>query len=197
MRTGRGALALAAVLLALIPAAAAPAQELSVSFGAGGFFPSGSAYREIYGSGPAIAGDVWLKLKGPVGLAAGFGGLSDKGLAVPTSGGTEAYPLEFRRTSIPIVAFYQIDAGPAAIRLGAGVGFHSYKETWTTAGLDYRGHKAAPRFVLAVSVKVIERVSLFCSATSEAIRTGEGTSLDVNVNLGGLQVLGGLAIRIF
>jgi|GEM_PF-714360 len=189
---------LAGLALGLAVSAAAPAQELSVSFAAGGFFPSGSAYRDIYGSGASIAGDLWLKLKGPLGFAAGFGRLSDKGFAVPTSGsGTGTYPLEFRRTSIPIIVFYQIAAGPATIRLGAGPGFHSYRETWTTAGLEYAGHKAGLRFLLAASVRVIGRISVFCESCYESIGTGQGTSRDVNVNVGGAQVLGGLSFRIF
>lgn len=199
MRTAGSALALAglAALSMLASAASASAQELSLSAGAGGMFPMGSAYRDIYGGGTAVAGDVWLKLKGGLGLAAGFGGVSDKGVAVPTAGGTEVYPLEFRRTTVPIIAFYEIKAGPAAIRLGAGLGLHSFRETWTTADLEYKGNKTAPRFLAAVFVKVAGRLSVFCSAASESIRTGEGTSLDVNVNLGGLQVLGGLAVRLF
>ncbi|MEN6559919.1 MAG: hypothetical protein ABFD52_03995 [Acidobacteriota bacterium] len=198
MKARRLTLVLAGVALGLAVSAAAPAQELSVSFAAGGFFPSGSAYRDIYGPGASIAGDVWLKLKGPFGFAAGFGRLSDRGFAVPTAGsGTDAYPLEFRRTSVPVIAFYQVAAGPAIIRLGAGPGFHSYRETWTTAGLEYAGHKAALRFVLAASVRIAGRISVFCESCYESIRTGQGTSLDVNVNVGGAQVLGGLSFRIF
>lgn len=193
------ALALAglAALSMLTAAPSASAQELSASVGAGGFFPMGSAYRDIYGGGTVLAADVWLKLKGGLGFAAGFGGVSDKGLAVPTAGGTQVYPLEFRRTTIPVVAFYEVKAGPAAIRLGAGLGIHSYRETWTTADLEYKGNKTGPRFLAAVFVKVAGRLSVFCSAASESARTGEGTSLEANVNIGGLQVLGGLAVRIF
>lgn len=189
--------AVGAALLLAVLLAAAPAQELSLSAGAGGFFSSDQAYRRIYGSGPSFAGDLWLKFKGPIGFAAGFGRLSDKGVAVPGDGGTGTYPLEFRRTSIPLVVFYQLNAGPAAIRLGAGVGIHRYRETWQTVDLDFEGNKVAPRFVLAASVNVIDRISLFCSAGYESIPTGEGSALAVNVNVGGFQLLGGLEFRIF
>ncbi len=185
-----------AVLLAVL-AAAAPAQELSLSAAAGGFFPSDQAYRQIYGSGPSFAGDLWFRLRGAIGFAAGFSRLSDKGVAVPRDDGTETYPLEFKRTSIPLVAFYQFDAGPAAIRLGAGVGIHRYQETWQTVDLDFQGNKVAPRFVLAASVKVIDRISLFCSAGYESIPTRAGSALAANVNVGGFQLLGGLEFRIF
>jgi len=196
VKAGRLAAGLALFVVGL--AAAAPAQELSASFGAGGFFPSDGAYREIYGSSLSFAGDLWLKLKGPVGFAAGFGRISDKGVAAPSSSdGTEAFPLEFRRTSIPLIVFYQIEAGPVAIRLGAGAGIHSYRETWQTVDLDFRGHKTSPRIVLAVSAAVIKRVSFFCSGSFESIRTGESSLPDVSINLGGFQVLGGLAFRVF
>ncbi len=187
---------LAALLLASAPALAATARELSVSLAAGGFFSSDSAYRQIYGSGPAIAGDVWLKLIGPFGLAAGFSSLSDKGIAVPLDQGTVEYPLEIRRTTVPVMAFYQIDAGPATVRLGAGAGFHSYKEVWPTADLDYKGNKVAPRLALTVLVRVIGRLSLLGAACYEPIPTGAGTFQDRNIDLGGFQVLGGLSFRI-
>ena len=155
MKAGRLAAGLALFVVGL--AAAAPAQELSVSFGAGGFFPSDGAYREIYGSSLSLAGDLWLKLKGPIGFAAGFGRTADKGVAEPMDGGTETYAVEFWRTSIPLLVFYQIDAGPVAIRLGAGAGIHSYRETWQTVDLDFGGHKMSPRIVLAVSAAVLKR----------------------------------------
>jgi len=190
-------LAAGSVLFVLGLAAAAPAQDLSLSVAAGGFFPSGERYRLIYGSGSSYAGDLWFKLRGPVGFAAGFGRLSDNGVAYPLSGGTDAFPLEFRRTSVPLVMFYQWEAGPAAIRLGAGVGIHRYRETWQTVDLDFRGNKAGPRFVLAASVEVIDWISLFCSASYESIRAMESTALATNVPIGGFQLLGGLEFRIF
>jgi hypothetical protein len=189
-------LAGAAVLVAAM-AAAVPAQELAVSIGAGGFFPSHREYRLVYSSAQVWAGNVWFKLKGPVGLAAGYERLSDKGTAVAMDGGVEVYPLEFRRTSIPLIAFYQIEAGPAAFQLGAGIGVHSYRETWRTVDLDFEGRKVSPRFVLAVFVAPVERLSLFCRASAESIRTGEGSFLAPNIDIGGFQIVGGLAFRIF
>jgi len=195
MRASR--LVLGTALFVLILAPAALAQELSLSFGAGGFFPAGEAYRRIYGSGLSIAGDIWLKLEGPVGFAAGFGRLSDKGVAVALKGGEEMYPVEFRRTTIPLTVFYQLDAGPVAIRLGAGAGIHQYRETWQTVDFDFKGRKIAPRFVLTFSVAPVERISVFGQASYESVSTGEGSALSINVNVGGFQIAGGLAFRIF
>lgn len=200
MRARGPALGLMVLMLGL--ALTAAAQELSLSVGAGGLFPKEGKYREIYGSGLSFGGDVWFKLKGRLGFAAGFGSVSDKGTALQDGFGTAVYPLSFQRTSVPVIAFYQLDAGPVVVRFGAGAGFHSYKETWTTVAQDgvnlhYDGRKISSRFVMTASLALISRISLFCSASYDTIRAGAGSALATTVDIGGLQLLGGLAFRIF
>jgi hypothetical protein len=195
MMTLRRAAIPALILLGL--AAAAPAQEMSVSFGAGGFLSSESAYRQIYGSGFALAGDVWLKLKGPIGFASGFGWLSDKGTAVPVEGSGDEYALDLRRSSVPVIVFYEIGGNKVGIRLGAGIGIHSYKETWQTVELGFKGHKVSPRFLVAASFALFDKLSLLCSITYDSIPTKTGSLLDAAIDLGGFQFLGGFAFRIF
>lgn len=188
---------IAVFLLVLGLTAAARAQELSLSLAAGSFFASQGAYREVYGSSVSFSAELWLKLKGPFGLAAGYGWVGDTGLAVPMDGGDAEYPVKFRRTSVPVVVFYQIDVKPVEVRLGAGLGIHRYKETWQTVDLGFSGHKVSPRFVMAASVALLGRFSLFGSVTYDTIPTGLGSPLVNEVNLGGLQLLGGVAFRIF
>lgn len=196
MRARRLAVGLGSLVLGL--ALFAMAQEkLSLSFGAGSLFPTGETYRQIYGSSLVLTGDVWFKLKGPVGITAGFGHLADDGLALAVSGGDEEYPVRFRRQTIPLVLFYEIEIGPIDIRAGAGAGFHLFKETWRTVDLDYSGNKIGPRFLLAASVEVIDRLSLLCSLTYDSLRKETGYPLTYEVKLGGFQLLGGLAFRIF
>jgi hypothetical protein len=194
MKTGRLAMALIALVIGL--AAAAPAQDLSLSVGAGSFFASQGAYREVYGSSLLFSADVWLKLKGPFGIAAGFSGAADTGNAVPIDGGDAEYPVEFRRDTISVVAFYQLDVKAAAIRFGAGLGVHRYRETWQTVDLGFEGHKVSPRFMLTAAVPLLKRLSLFGTVAYDTIRTGAGSPLAVDVNLGGFQVIGGLSFRI-
>jgi len=195
MRGLRTAGALAALLLAL--AVAGPAQEISVSLAAGRFFASKPAYREIYGQGTVLAGDVWLKLRGPIGFAAGFGRVADSGLAVPLSGGDEAYPLDIRRTTVPLLVFYEAALAGIDVRIGAGVGIHSYKEVWPTEGISFEGDKVSARWALTASIPLLDRLSLLVLASYESISTGAGSPLDANVNLGGFQLLGGLSFRLF
>jgi hypothetical protein len=194
VRARRLAAGIAALVLGL--AAAAPAQELSLAVAAGGYFASQEAYREIYGPGVTLAADVLFKLKGPFGIGTGFSRIADEGTAVPLDGGDEEYPLEFSRTTIPLILFYQFDIKKVDIRLGAGLGIHSYSETWQTVDLAFEGKKTSPRFVLEVSVALLDRVSLLCSARYDSIRTGTRSPLATDVELGGVQLLGGLSIRI-
>lgn len=195
MRTWRLAAGLAVALAAL--AAAAPAQELSLAVSAGGFASSEEAYRDIYGSGLVLAADVLFKLKGPFGIATGFSRSADEGVAVPLDDGGEEYPLEFTRTTVPLLVFYQFDLKRIDIRLGAGLGFHSYKESWPTAGLSFEGKKTTPRFALDVGLEVLRRVSVFGSARYSSVRTGAGSPLVIDADVGGIEIMAGLAFRIF
>jgi len=195
MKAVRSVAGLSLFLLGLsVPA---PAQEMSLSFAAGSFRASEEAYREIYGASTPFAADVWLTLKGPLGLAAGFGRLSDKGTALPLGEGEVEYLVKFVRTSIPVTVFYQFDIKAVDLRIGAGLCFHSYKENWEAVDLSYKGHKTSPRFYAAVAFAVLPQLSLFGSVTYDTIPTGAGSLAASDVNLGGLQLLGGLAVRIF
>jgi hypothetical protein len=195
MKAGRLGVLLVLAVLGL--AGAAAAQRLTVSLGAGGYVPSDEAYRLVYGGAAVFGGDAWLTFGQHFGLAVGFSRLSDSGLAVPISGGEDAYPLSFRRSTVPFLAFYQIGISALTIRLGAGAGFHSYRESWDTVDLEFKDSKIGPRVVLAVSAAVLARLSFYASAAYDSIPTGAGSALAANVNLGGFQVQGGLAIRVF
>ncbi len=188
------ALAVGVAVFGLSLAIPAPAQELSVSAAAGAMAPSGASYREIYGSSFVVSGDVWFKFKGPLGLATGFASVADDGLAM---GPSDLYPVEFRRRTIPLLLFYQFELGPVDLRVGAGAGFHSFKETWQTVDLAYSGTKTAPRYLLAISVEVVRRLSLFCSLTYEPIHKIATSPIAFDVKLGGAQAVGGLSFRIF
>ncbi len=191
----RGRAVVAAVFAALfvLGASLLPAQELSVSAGAGRLLPAGD-YRSFYGRATVFAGDVWLRLKGRIGFASGIVILSDKGTAL---GGPEEYLLCFRRASIPLVAFYELRLRPVSLRLGAGGAYHLYRETWRTVDVSYRGHAISPRVVLALSVPLAGRLSLVGSAAYDPIHAGAEGPLVESEHIGGFQVTGGLLFRLF
>lgn len=174
-----------------------PAQHLTVSLGGGGSWPSDAATRQVYGNGAVFGADAWLAFNKHFGFAVGFSRLDDDGLAVPIGGGEAAYPLSFRRTTLPFLLFCQTGVKFITVRLGAGAGFHSFRESWDTVDLEFKGRKVGPRVVLSVSAAVLGRLSLCASAIYDSIPTGAGSALASNINLGGFQVQGGLAYRIF
>ena len=188
---------IAVFLLVLGLTAAAQSQELSLSLVAGSFRASEEAYRGIYGPSVPFSADLWLKLKGHLGLGAGFAGLSDEGRAVPIGEDGAEYPVKFRRTSIPVVVYYQLDIKTVGIRLGAGLCAHRYEETWKTVDLGFKGNKISPRFFAAATVALLGRLALFGSATYDTIPTGASSPLVNEVNLGGIQILGGISFRLF
>lgn len=196
MRIGRAAAALALLLPALVGTAAAQ-EELSVALAAGGFLPRDGLVRRIYGTGFAAAADVWLKLKGPFGLAAGFSRLSDTGLAASFSEeDAEEFPVRFRRQTVPLLVFCQFDLKGVALRAGAGVAFHSFRETWETEDLDYKGRGTGPRFLLDARVRLADRLSLVGSVAYDSFRGGADSPNARDIALGGFQVSGGLSFRI-
>lgn len=196
MRKAWAAALLAALVLGLGGIAAAE-EELSVSIGAGGLLPTGELYRDIYGTGTAVAAGVWIKFKGPFGLVTGFDVFLDEGSAVPLfEGDLEDYPVRFRRQTVPILALYQLDLKGVALRAGAGLAVHFYRETWRTVDFDHKGSGVGPRFLLAARIGITGRLSFLGSVAYDPFRAVANPETLWRTGLGGVQVLGGLSFRI-
>jgi len=189
----RAALLGLAGALALGLVTSAKAQSLSVSAAGGGMFPSNGLYRDIYGRSLALAGDLWLDLRGPFGFTAGFSALSDDGVAL---GPDDLYDVKLTRRTVPVVAYGRFGVGPVTVRAGAGLAFHRVEETWRTVDLGFTGTKTAPRFLLGASVRLIGRLSFTAYATYDPLHMKEDPYAS-SVDVGGLTAVAGLAWRIF
>jgi len=184
-----------ALLLGL--AASGGAQEMGLHAASGAFLANDAVFREIYGGSVPLVAEIWLKTKGPFGVSTGLAWLEDGGLAIAQGGGDEEYPLKLRRTTIPIVAFYQLDLKAVHLRFGAGLGIHKYRELWTTEDIVYEGSKVSPRFVFQAWKRLAGRLSVVGTFVYEGVSTGAGSVLASSVDLGGYQLLGGLSYRLF
>lgn len=182
--------------LVLALTASAQARSLSISLSAGVFAAGQEAYREIYGPGFSVTFESRYEFKGGLGLSAGFFRLRDKGTAVAVSGGGEDYPLSFERIAVPLTVSYTRRLRGPVLRLGAGLTYHSYREEWRTADLGIEGTCWGPRLCAAVEAPILGRLSLLGSVIYESIATGIRSPLGDKVNLGGLQVLGGISLRV-
>lgn len=176
--------------------ATAQAQKLSFSLATGIFTAGQETYREIYGPGLPVSFEGWYDFKGGFGLSTGVTWLRDGGSAVAVSGDGEEYPLRFERITLPLTFFFVPRIKGIVLRLGAGLAYHSYREKWQTVDLGFQGTRFGPRLCAALEVPVLGRLSLFGSLVHESIATGVEPPLGKLVNLGGLQVLGGIAFRV-
>ncbi|MFO7732989.1 MAG: hypothetical protein R6X21_04990 [Candidatus Aminicenantes bacterium] len=184
------------LVLILALAASARAQGLSFSLSAGVFAAGQETYRELYGPGLPVAFEGWLNFRGAFGLSAGVTWLRDDGSAVAVSGEGEDYPLRFERLTFPLTFFFVPRLKGLALRLGAGLAFHSYREDWQTEDLGFEGTCLGPRVFAVVEVPVAGRLSLSGSLAYESIPTGVEYPRGERINLGGLQILGGVAFRV-
>lgn len=195
MRTARLATA-CGILAAAVTAASA--REISASAAFGLFRGVESAYRQVYGPSPAFSLELALRVKGRLGLATGFGRVFDRGTAVVVTGAGdgEAYRVDIRRSTVPLIVFYALRLGRLEVRAGAGMGLHSYSEEWADEGLRFSGTKLSARLLLSAGVDVAPRIALLGMVLYDDIPTGAGSLLAPEVNLGGWQIAGGLAVRI-
>lgn len=183
--------------LVLCLAASARAQGLSLSLSSGAFYARQDVYREIYGTSFPLSVEARFELKGGFGVSAGLIRLRDNGRAVAVDGGGEDYPLRFDRLTIPLTLFLSREIKGVVLLVGAGLAYHSYREKWRTVDLVSEGKRAGPRAFAAVEWPVLGRLSVLATLVYESIGTGVESPLGGQVDLGGMQVLGGIAFRVF
>ena len=193
MRSG----AVLAVGILAVAVASGAAQDVSLSVSSGLFLPGQEAFREIYGSGIPLSLDVWVGFSQSVGASIGVLYLGQKGTALIIEGPEEEHPLEFRMISVPLSVFYRASFGHVFVRFGAGLGYHSYRETWKSMDVVHKGSNWAPVMYAALERQVSGRASVFASLRYESIQTGSGSPVLGEVNVGGFTAVAGLLIRIY
>ncbi len=188
-------LALAALVAASGPPAAS-AQGLDLSLLTGVHGGRGSGFREIYGA--AIPFGLELRfLTRRIGLSIGGFTLGGEGAAVSRDGGTETYAVKIRMTSLPVTAFLRVPWGRARLDIGLGAVRTSYAETWLVGG--FRTEGSAWGFLLGFNAEydLNPRLALSGSIRFFSVPTGRDSSFGSAVDLGGIQALAGVTIRLW
>lgn len=190
-------LAALALVLGLSASAAGAGPEFSFSLSGGSFSPGGKDYRRMYGSSFIFAAEAWWAFKRGCGVSVGLTGLRDEGRAEVLIGVGEDYPLRFERLSVPVMFVAAPKIGRFVLRLGAGPVYHSYREKWLTADIDFEGRKIGTRLAAALVFPVFGRLSVVGSVVTDSISAEKDSPPGNSVELGGLQILAGVSWRVF
>lgn len=177
--------------------AAAHPQTLSLGVSAGGHFPRKGLYRDIYGAGLPVEGEVRLTLFRNFGLAAGLGYLRQAGEAVNVNAGPDNYTVRFRMVSFPVSGYILFPLDRLTLLGGAGLSFHSYEEEWQDAALGSEGSATKPFVYAGLEVGIGPRLGARLTVRYETITAGKSPFLADEIDLGGLTLLLGLSVRLF
>jgi len=185
-----------ALLFGLSASAAGAGREFSFSLSGGSFSPGSKDYQRIYGSSFILSAEAVWAIRRGCGVSVGLTGLRDEGRAEVLIGGGEDYPLRFERLSIPVMFVVAPKIGRLVLRLGAGLAYHSYREKWLTADIDFEGHKIGTRLAAALVFPVFGRLSVVGSVVTDFISVEKESPPGNKVDLGGLQILAGFSLRV-
>ncbi len=172
-------------------------QSLSLGVSSGAFFPKDKTYRDIYAVSIPLEFEVRVGVFRHLGLAAGVSSISDSGAAVNVSQGPDRYPVRFRMVSFPLSVYLLFPMRAVTLLGGAGMGLHSYEETWQTVTLSRKGTTSKPFVYAGVEYRVLPRLAARLTLRYENIGAGKNPYLANEINLGGLSLLAGVAVRVF
>jgi len=181
------------------PADPGDGPNYAVAVEGGMFRATQSSFRMLYGSGaPAFSVRLEARLAGGLWAIAGYRLLNVKG-ATAIAGPAfddESYSLRFEMKSIQAGLRYAFAFGRIGLFAGAGGSANNYKERWDDVpGLGGSGKKIGWYAELGGTVAPARFLSLFIRGDYSSVPAGQGSALEPNVNLGGLEAAAGLAFR--
>ncbi len=172
-------------------------QTFSIRAGGGIMFPQQASFRHVYGNAYPLVIEAGVRLTRKFGISSGVNWISNNGRAWPLDQGQDEFPVHFKMISVPVSVFYEfpgrLGGVPLGVTLGLGISWHSYKETWETFELSYQDNKLGPLVYAAVDFHLFSRVGFFTSVRWESVPTGQESLLGGKINLGGIQLLAGVA----
>jgi len=175
-------------------------QTFSLRAGGGIMFPQQNSFRNVYGNAYPLVVEAGVRLTEKFGLSSGVHWISKNGRAWPLDQGQDEFPVHFEMISVPVSVFYEfagrLGGVPLGIILGLGISWHSYRETWETVDLRYQDSKLGPLVYAAADFHFFSWAGFFTSLRWESVPTGWESHLGGTVNLGGFQLLAGVAFYL-
>ncbi len=197
MRRRAALLAAGAVLagfLTVADLAAASRPEWGLTVLSGIHFGRESAFSDVYGAAIPFGLEVRFFVR-RFGLSVGGVTLGKEGTAVSLDGGSAAFPVKIRLTSLPVMALLRLPLGRGNVDLGLGAVRTSYKETWPQG--DFLTEGSTWGFIFGVNggYGLSSRLALFGSLRYLTAPTDRDSLLGKAIDLGGFQALAGVTVR--
>jgi hypothetical protein len=171
--------------------------RVEISGAAGLFLPTEDSVGRVYDGTRvpwSVCGDV--RIAGPLSAFAGLRSLAMDGRANgfdPASGVSTETRLSSHSLLLGVRIHHQW--GRLGVFAGGGAAWTSFTETWPGADAEFSGAAWGPLAQGGVVYRAWRRVGIVGRVDWFRAPTGEGSLLDASVDLGGLDVSGGVAIR--
>jgi hypothetical protein len=179
-----------------IAQSAAPAR-VEVSAAAGWFAPADEAVKAIYpGTKVPVVLLADVRMTNRFSVFAGGRLVSAAGHPVVADGGppTDAdVELSVRAVVLGVRAHYR--RGVVDVSVGAGAVHSTWTESWTGSGESNSGGAWGPTAHAGVAIGVHRRLALVSRVEWSSADTGQGSVRAADVNLGGIDLLAGIAVR--
>jgi hypothetical protein len=171
--------------------------RLEVCVAVGLFLPADESVSRVYDGTRVpwtVDGDV--RLAGRFSAFAGVRSLSSEGRAVgfdPASGVDVGTTLSTR--SVLFGARVHHHRGRLGLFAGVGGAWTSFTETWPGVEAEVSGSAWGPAVEGGVAFRAWRRLGIVGRVDWLRARTGQGSALDADVGLGGVDVMGGVMVR--
>jgi hypothetical protein len=171
--------------------------RVEISGAVGLFFPTDDSVGRVYDGTRvpwSVDGDV--RIAGRLSAFAGFRSLSVEGRASgfdAASGVSSDTRLTSRSFLFGVRAHHRW--GRLGVFAGGGAAWTSFTETWPGVDAEFSGGAWGPLVQGGVVYRAWRRIGIVGRVDWFRAATGEGSLLDASVDLGGLDVSGGVTIR--
>ena len=162
------------------------------------FSPQQQVYKDLYGSSsfPINVRIGYMFLK-QIMIFSGIRYLSSRGETATSTPSyfEESYTTRLTIISIPLGINWYLGSGKYIPFVGLGGYYHSYKETWDSLDVEYKGNKFAFFAQAGIQLSLSSRISLFLQGSYTTLPTGVVTTIAYGINLGGVSVGIGVGFR--